>query len=187
MNWQKALQAVVAIGAIGVLGLTGLASEDASILQGQRSLAPAGAELSDEELLAVDGDLAPLVLLALAVVGGAATGASVDLAWQVGFGGGDVNWSQVGYGAAMGAGTVLGAEGLPMAVSSPLLQSSLASALRWSAAAAAAAARGVGSAAQAAGSAVASGARATGSAIVSAARTAANAIVNTWNWFTRKP
>jgi hypothetical protein len=86
----------VAIGAIGILGLTVLASEDASILQGQRSLAPAGVELSDDELLQVEGELAPLVVLALGVVSSAAFGAGADLAWQAGFGDGDINWIQVG-------------------------------------------------------------------------------------------
>jgi hypothetical protein len=70
MNWQKALQAATAIGAIGVLGLTVLASEDASILRGQRSLAPAGVELSDEELLAVEGEFDPLTIASSMIVWG---------------------------------------------------------------------------------------------------------------------
>jgi hypothetical protein len=188
MNWQRVLQAAVAIGAIGILGLTVLASEGVTILQGQKSLAPAGVELSDDELLQVEGELAPLVVLALGVVSSAAFGAGADLAWQAGFGDGDINWIQVGYvsavsgAAGLGGGLVAGGAAL------------WASALRYSAMASAAMARGataaghaLASGARTASGAVTAAARVTGSSILAANRAAAGAIVEVWNWITRKP
>jgi hypothetical protein len=166
MNWQKALQAAVAIGAIGVLGLTGLASEDASILQGQRSLAPAGVELSDEELLAVEGEFDPLTIASSMIVWGG-IGAGAALVQQLADSQDGVDWGVVAIGFGFGA-----VGGIARAVDAvAFVRSGLVTTLRWNAVAGAAIQRGFTTAA-----------RATGNVVYTAARATSNAFSAAWAW-----
>lgn len=170
MNWQKALQAVVAIGAIGILGPTVLASEDASILQGQRSLVPAGVELSDEELLAVEGEFDPLTIASSMIVWGG-IGAGAALAQQLADGQDGVNWGVVAIGFGFGA-----VGGVARAVDAvAFIRSGLVTALRWNAVAGAAIQRGFTTAA-----------RATGNVAYAAARATAGAFSAAWDWIARR-
>jgi hypothetical protein len=171
VNWQKALQAAVAIGAIGILELTGFASEDASILQGQRSVAPAGVELTDDELLQVDGEGAVLALAAAIAAGSITTFVDAYSQWHDS---GVVDWPLAATKGVAAGGATITAFAIP--ASAPFVKSVVASGLRWTAAAAAAVSRGLVSAAQATGSAVSTGAQAV-----------ANAFTSAWNWFARKP
>jgi hypothetical protein len=124
---------VVVIG-ISAVGLGAQVASNEQGLQIKGTLSPAGVELSDAELLGVEGELAPLALLSWGLIGGVTT-AGANLCVQL-YDGGDVDWGLVG--VYFGAGFVTGTAKL----AEPLVRASLVSAMRWSAIAGAAISRG---------------------------------------------
>ena len=105
-------------------------------LQVQETLAtlPDGAELSDEELIDVEGELDPLTIAAAAIVGAVGGGVS-DLfiqGVQIAMGQREsIDWREVGL--ATGAGAVIGAVSSPLV---PVVRSALVTGARWMAQAA---------------------------------------------------
>jgi hypothetical protein len=148
-----------------------------------RSVAPVGVELTDGELVAVDGEVAPLLVLS-AALGIAGSGTLFD-AYQQTTATGEVNWPAAATKGLVAGGGVILSQGIFTA--GPAIQavakSAVMSGLRWTAAAAAALGRGAVSVAQTAGEGLLNATRDAFSRVSSAA---ADTFTRVCSWFERK-
>lgn len=152
----------------GVASLPATASVEPPPPEATISLVPVGVELTDEQLLAVDGELDPLTVAASMIVWGS-VGAIGDLAGQL-YSGDGVDWAEVGISFGVGA-----VGGYAKLAAVPFVRAGLVTALRWNAMAGAAIQRGFTTAI-----------RATGNAFYSAARATSNAFSSAWNWINQR-
>lgn len=168
MHGLRLLQVAVLVACCGVAALPVAAAETPPIPEARASLAPIGVELSDEQLLAVDGELDPLTVAASMIVWGG-VGAIGDLAGQL-YSGDGVDWAEVGLSFGVGA-----VGGYAKLAAVPFVRAGLATALRWNAIAGAAIQRGFTTAV-----------RTTGNVVYSAARATSNAFSAAWNWINQR-
>ena len=181
--WKKALVLVVASLVVALPVVTQVSVAQTVPAQEAQVVLPQGKELSDTQLQKVDGKVAPLAVVAAAIVY-AGFGAASDLmvqGVQIALGQrSKIDWKETGISAGIGAvtGPVLGKVASPL---TKVVRTAIVSGARWTARAAAV----TGSAAVSRGSRIANGFKTAGYATYNGLKTAGYAIYNSFKSFGR--